>query len=169
MKKLLITVLVILLLPAVYGQETSIDLEKNKLLVRALEAMAYAPSFKQGVALEKQQSGKTTAFIEAVLSADHSQLNGIFAHVYARYLSRKQIEELVRFYESPTGRVLTAQQARDATNQNPSLKLDSKQVAEAKAFSNSPTGKAFKQVSEDEKIWKEVGQEIRSRLLRSAK
>ncbi|MCI0507976.1 MAG: DUF2059 domain-containing protein [Gammaproteobacteria bacterium] len=169
MKTLLITVLAILLLPVAYGQENGIDLQKNKLLVRALEAMAYAPSFKQGVALKKQQSGKTTAFIEAVLSADHSRLNEIFAHVYAKYLSQKQIEELVRFYESPTGTALTAQQARDATNPNPSLKLDSKQIAEARAFTNSPTGRAFKQVSEDEKIWKEVGQEIRSHLLPSTK
>ena len=169
MKRHLIAILAILLLPGAYGQETDIDLEKAKLLVRALEAMAYAPSFKQGVTLEKQQSGKTTPFIEAMLSVDNSQLNRIFTHVYAKYLSRKQIEELVRFYESPTGRALTVQQARDATNPNPTLKLDSKQMAEARAFSSSPTGRAFKQVSEDEKIWKEVGQEIRSRLLPSAK
>lgn len=169
MKKLLTFVLVIFILPSAYGQEPSANLEKNKLLVRAFEAMAFAPSYKQGFAMGKKQSGKTNAYIEAVLSADNAQLNKIIAHVYAKYLSLEEAKELARFYESPTGKTLTAQQTRDPANPNPSLKLDSKQVAEARAFFNSPTGRAVTQLSQNQDIWKEVSQDIRLSLLPPAR
>jgi len=142
------------------------DPEKQSILERTLGAMAYAPSFKRGLLAEKQSSGRTTKFIEAALAADDRQLEAIIAGVYANYLSRQEIEELARFYESDAGKALVAQQARDALNGRPSLRLEPNHAAQAREFTNSATGKAFARVSSSQEIWAEVGAAMRTALLR---
>jgi hypothetical protein len=142
------------------------DPEKQALLERTLSAMAHVPSFKQGLLAEKQGSGKTTKFIEAALAADDRQLEVIIAGVYANYLSRQEIEELSRFYESTAGKALVAQQARNPLNPRPPLRLEPNHAAEARAFTSSATGKAFARLSSSQEIWGEVGTAIRMALLR---
>jgi hypothetical protein len=160
-----VTLLLLIASLAAAGQDNLPSANKETLLARALKAMEYGPSFKQGLAAEKKQSGKTTAFIERALAADDSAIESIFAHVYAAQLSDAQVTELVRFYESSAGRALVAQQARNALDPNPPLRLTQEQATEARAFTNSDAGRVFKRVSEDEMLMQQVGAALQKALL----
>jgi len=139
---------------------------KEALLARALSAMTFGPSTKKGLIAEKQRAGRTNKFIEAAVAADDAQLEEIASRVYAKYLSQQQVEEILRFYESAAGRSLVAQQARDISNPRPMLSLQSEHAAEARAFTNSATGKTLALLTGSQAIWAEIREAIRVTLAR---
>lgn len=164
MKRPFLLVLFVLAALNVAAQE--VDLKKQALLARALNAMAFVPSFKQSLVAEKQSTGKTTKFIETILAADDAQLETVISRVYGKYLSRQQVEELLRFYESAAGRALVAQQARDVSNSRPRVILEPAHAAQARAFTNGPTGRAFARISDSQEIWGEIAEAFRKALLK---
>ena len=155
-KRILVSVLAMFLLPAASGQDTSAASYKDKLLVRMLRAITYAQYFKEGTAAKKPECKKSCAYIEAVMSADDSQIEEIAVDVYGKYFPLNQLEEIVRFYESPSGKAVLVFQRAHNTNKDSTLTLDSMQVAEFNAFCKSPAGTIVKEVLEDQKIQKEL-------------
>jgi hypothetical protein len=143
MKTTLITLLLMISAFPLSAQDNSRSAGKEAMLARALSAMQYAPSFKQGFAAEKKRSGKTTPFIERVLEADNSIIETAFARVYATQLS----------------------EGRNALDPNPPLRLTQEQVLEARAFTNSDAGSSFKRISEDEALMQQVGAALQKILL----
>jgi Holliday junction resolvase len=164
MKRPLLLVLFVLAALNVAAQE--VDLKKEALLARTLKAMTFVPSFKQSLLTEKQSTGKATKLMEAILAADNAQLETIISRVYGKYLSRQQVEELLRFYESAAGKALVAQQARDVSNPRPWEILRPTQAAEARAFTNSPAGRAFARIADSQEIWGEIAAALRKALLK---
>ena len=162
MKRTVLFVLFVLAALNVAAQDA--DLKKEALLVRALHAMGFVSSFKQGLLSEKQSTGKATNFMDATLAADDARLEAVIARVYARHLTRRQAEELARFYESAAGKAMVAQQARDLSNPRPRMTLEPAQAKQVRAFISSPTGKAFAGISDSEDIWVEVVEAIRKAL-----
>jgi len=147
-------------------EEISAEIPKEVVIAHALRAMVYVPSFKQGLIAEKRRTGNTNLFIETTLTVSDSTLEQIVSRVFGKYLSRAQANELLEFYESPTGRALIADQARDPLDQNPQLHLNSSQMYEVGSFTNSATGKAFAHISGNQAIWKEIRDAIQSELVK---
>lgn len=138
---------------------------KAEQLGHALQAMQFVVSFKYGLNYQKQQLGVSTPFIEGALQTDNAILRQLFASVYARHLTQQEVETLVRFYESPTGRELTAQQARDPANANPSLNLTQAQLAEAQTFSTSAAAQKLQWLMTNDEVRDETNHAIGSVIL----
>lgn len=143
----------------------SADSKSVQSLRRVLKDTAYVPNFKKGLRAVVKKEGKSSPFLKAILSEDNSRLDAIFARVYARHLSSMQIDQLLRFYESPTGKVVVLQQRQDSNNPSPPLRLSPKQKDEVLAFSNSAAAKAFRRVVMDKKIWHEAEKALHSSLV----
>jgi Holliday junction resolvase len=156
--------LFLLAFSALHVAAQEVDARKEALLVRALNAMAFVPGFKQSLLVEKQSSGKTTRFMDATLAADDAQVERIIARVYAKYLSQQQVEELLRFYESAAGKALLAQQGRDPNARSRVMTLDPAHAAEARAFTSSPAGRTFARISDSQEIWGEIAEALRRAL-----
>lgn len=162
MKRSLFVVLLALAALNVFAQE--VDLKKEALLARTLQATTFVPNFKQSLLNEKKSTGKATRFMEATLAADNAKLEAIIARVYSRHLSLKQAEELAQFYESAAGKALVTQQARQVSNPGSQTGMEPAHAAKTRAFMNSPTGKTFASISDSEKIWREIAEAIRKGL-----
>ena len=74
--------------------------------MRVLQATKNVNGFRNGINRVKLNSGRTSPFLESVLSATDSQLNTVFAVVYSKYITKNEIDKLVLFYESATGRYI---------------------------------------------------------------
>lgn len=153
----------VLLLPALAAQASE-DTRKVAELQHVLEVTAYVPNFKRGISEVVQKTGQSNPVLKEILAADNETLLRVFARVYARHMSAMEVDEVARFYGSPTGKALLTVQRRDPDNPHPALQLTATQRGELQSFSHSAAAKAFMSTVRDKDVWGEALREIRAAL-----